>query len=227
MAHYVVADIHGEADRFHAMLEKIHFCADDTMYILGDVVDRGPDGIKLLQEIMQTPNMVMLLGNHEYMMLQYFGPNASSEEIRRWNRNGNAPTKASYLKLKAREQRAILEYLRMLPTHLELTINGWDFYLVHGFPAENVHDEVWLRPSMDAPNPKPGYRVIIGHTKVLSLIKSEEKKIAFAMDLENRGEHLKIYHGPGFIDIDCGYGYDMPIKALACIRLEDMVEYYT
>ena len=52
------------------------------------------------------------------------------------------------------------------------------------------------------------------------------EKIAFAMDLENRGEHLKIYHGPGFIDIDCGCGYDMPIKALACIRLEDMVEYY-
>ena len=226
MAHYVVADIHGEADRFHAMLEKIRFCADDTMYILGDVVDRGPDGIKLLQEIMQTPNMVMLLGNHEYMMLQYFSPDASSEEIRRWNRNGNAPTKAAYLKLKARKQRAILEYLRTLPTHLELTINGQDFYLVHGFPAENVHDEVWLRPSMDAPNPKPGYQVIVGHTKVLSLIQPEEERIAFATDLENRGEHLKIYHGPGFIDVDCGCGYDMPIKKLACIRLEDMLEYY-
>ena len=226
MAHYVVADIHGEADRFHAMLEKICFCADDTMYILGDVVDRGLDGIKLLQEIMQTPNMEMLLGNHEYMMLQYFSPDASSEEIRRWNRNGNAPTKAAYLKLKAREQRAILEYLQTLPTHLELTINGQDFYLVHGFPAENVHDEVWLRPSMAAPNPKPGYQVIVGHTKVLSLIQPEEERIDFATDLENRGEHLKIYHGPGFIDVDCGCGYDMPIKKLACIRLDDMREFY-
>lgn len=226
MAHYVLADIHGEADRFHAMLEKICFCADDTMYILGDVVDRGPDGIKLLQEIMQTPNLEMLLGNHEYMMLQYFSPDASSEEIRRWNRNGNAPTKAAYLKLKAREQRAILEYLQTLPTHLELTINGQDFYLVHGFPAENVHDEVWFRPEIDAPNPKPGYQVIIGHTKVLSLLEPEEKKMSFAMGLESRGEHLKIYYGPWFIDIDCGCGYDMPIKALACIRLEDMQEYY-
>ena len=41
-----------------------------------------------------------------------------------------------------------------------------------------------------------------------------------------QGEHLKIYHGQGFIDIDCGCGYDMPIKNLACIRLEDMFEYY-
>ena len=71
MVHYVVADIHGEADRFHAMLEKIRFSDEDTLYIIGDVIDRGPDGIKLLQEIIHTPNMVMLLGNHEYMMLQY------------------------------------------------------------------------------------------------------------------------------------------------------------
>ena len=98
--------------------------------------------------------------------------------------------------------------------------------MVHGFPAENVHDEVWLRPEIDTPNPKPGYQVIIGHTKVLSLIKPEEEKIAFAMNLENRGEHLKIYYGPGFIDIDCGCGYDMPIRSLACIRLEDMIEYF-
>lgn len=41
MAHYVMSDIHGEADRFHAMLEKIHFSDDDTLYILGDVIDRG------------------------------------------------------------------------------------------------------------------------------------------------------------------------------------------
>ena len=226
MAHYVVADIHGEADRYYAMLEKIRFCADDTMYILGDVVDRGPDGIKLLQDIMKRPNMVMLLGNHEYMMLQYFSPDATGEEIRRWNRNGNAPTMQAYLKLKAKEQKAILEYLRPLPSHLEVTVNGRKFYLVHGFPAENVHDEVWFQPDMNDPNPKPGYQVIIGHTKVLSLIQPEEERIAFATDLESKGEHLKIYHGPGFIDIDCGCGYDMPIKALACIRLEDMVEYY-
>ena len=92
MAHYVVADIHGEADRFYTMLEKIQFSDADTMYILGDVVDRGPDGIKLLQDIMKRTNMVMLLGNHEYMMLQYFSPDATSEQIRRWNRNGNGST---------------------------------------------------------------------------------------------------------------------------------------
>ena len=83
MAHYVMGDIHGEADRFHAMLKKIQFSADDILILLGDVIDRGPDGIALLLEIMEMPNVIMLLGNHEYMMLQYLGSDATSTEIRR------------------------------------------------------------------------------------------------------------------------------------------------
>ena len=68
--------------------------------------------------------------------------------------------------------------------------------------------------------------MIIGHTKVLSMIEPEEARIKHAIELEDKGEHLRILHAPGFINIDCGCGYDIPIKALACIRLEDMVEYY-
>ncbi len=166
MAHYVLSDIHGEADRFHAMLEKIQFSPEDTLYILGDVVDRGPDGISLLREIMGMSNAIMLLGNHEYMMLQYMSPSASETNIRRWNRNGNAPTLAAYRCLGDQEQQEILRYLRTLPTHLDVKVNGKKFYLVHGFPGENVHDEVWGRPTRSTPNPIPDYHLIIGHTPV-------------------------------------------------------------
>ena len=169
MAHYVMGDIHGEADRFHAMLKKIKFSEDDVLILLGDVIDRGPDGIALLLEIMEMPNVIMLLGNHEYMMLQYLSPDATSTEIRRWNRNGNAPTLAAYLKQKAKVQQRIRTYLRTRPTHLELEVNGNRFYLVHGFPGENVHDEVWTRPTMESENPIPECKLIIGHTEVLSM----------------------------------------------------------
>ncbi len=226
MAHYVMGDIHGEADRFHAMLEKICFSEEDTLILLGDVIDRGPDGIALLLEIIEMPNVIMLLGNHEYMMLQYLSPDATSTEIRRWNRNGNAPTLAAYLKQKAKVQQKIIAYLRSLPSHLDIEVGDKRFYMVHGFPGDNVHDEVWTRPTMESENPIPDCRLIIGHTKVLSMIQPEEKRIAYAMELEDRGEHLKILHAPAFINLDCGCGYDMLIKALACIRLEDMREYY-
>lgn len=66
---YVMSDIHGDLTGFQAMLEKINFSENDVLYILGDVIDRGLEGIAILQQIMATPNMVLLLGNHEHMMI--------------------------------------------------------------------------------------------------------------------------------------------------------------
>ena len=74
MASYCTSDIHGYDDAFFALLQELNLKDDDTLYILGDVIDRGPNGIKLLQAIMDMPNVKMLLGNHEHMMLQYFDP---------------------------------------------------------------------------------------------------------------------------------------------------------
>ena len=51
---YAMSDLHGCYDKYIKMLEKINFSNDDTLYILGDIVDRGADGIKILQDIMQT-----------------------------------------------------------------------------------------------------------------------------------------------------------------------------
>lgn len=226
MAHYVMADIHGEGARFHEMLKKIDFSDADKLYILGDVVDRGPEGIALIQEFMAMPNVTMLLGNHEYMMIQYFSPDATERDFRRWNKNGNGPTLAAFQRLSSGEQNRILDFLKARPTHLQLEINGKRFYLIHGFPGENLHDEVWNRPTLETPNPIPDCQLIIGHTPVLELIRPESEQEAYTRELACRGEHLKILHAPGFMDIDCCCGYDIPGKALACLRLEDMAEFY-
>ena len=47
---YAMCDLHGCYDKYVKMLEKIQFGENDTLYILGDVVDRGEGGIKILQE---------------------------------------------------------------------------------------------------------------------------------------------------------------------------------
>ena len=69
---YCISDIHGEIDRWNTMLNLIQFSSSDTMYVLGDVIDRKPYGIQILQDIMDRPNVHMLLGNHEQMMLDTF-----------------------------------------------------------------------------------------------------------------------------------------------------------
>lgn len=227
MAHYVISDLHGEQDRFYRLLEIINFKKEDTLYIIGDVIDRGPKGIELLQDIRQRNNVQLLLGNHEYMMLDYLHPDADDVKIRRWNRNGNEPTLRGWSALNPEEQQDLLAYLRSLPSHLSLDLDCGAFYLVHGFYGENVHDDVWLRPTPASENPLYCRRMIIGHTKVSSLGREKAEKEAYLAQLEQEGKHLRIRHLPGFIDIDCGCGYfDMPMRRLACLRLEDFAEFY-
>ena len=66
---YAVSDIHGCYDKYIDLLNKINFSPDDTLYVLGDVIDRGPDGFKIMLDMAQRPNVVNLLGNHEAMAM--------------------------------------------------------------------------------------------------------------------------------------------------------------
>ena len=67
---YVIADIHGCYDVYISLLKKIKFSDEDELFVLGDVVDRGPEPIKVLQDMMMRPNVYPILGNHDYMALK-------------------------------------------------------------------------------------------------------------------------------------------------------------
>ena len=50
---YAMSDLHGHWQQYREMLQKIHFSQADTLYILGDVMDRGPEPMKILLDMMQ------------------------------------------------------------------------------------------------------------------------------------------------------------------------------
>ena len=64
---YAMSDLHGCYDKYIKMLEKIRFNENDTLYILGDIVDRGDGGIKILQDMMTRRNVFCIRGNHDYL----------------------------------------------------------------------------------------------------------------------------------------------------------------
>ena len=70
---YVVSDIHGHYEAYQALLKKISFSQGDLLFVLGDVVDRGPRPISILLDMAQRENVIPLLGNHEWMFLQSVG----------------------------------------------------------------------------------------------------------------------------------------------------------
>ena len=44
---YALSDLHGHYDALCAMLKKIHFSDNDTLYILGDCNDRGEKAMEI------------------------------------------------------------------------------------------------------------------------------------------------------------------------------------
>ena len=127
---YVMSDIHGSRRRFDAVMEQIKLTDEDTLYILGDVIDRGEHGVELLQRIRAAKNMRMILGNHEYMMLCLlragYDPADRTQEQRRehWYRNGGDVTHRDIKKLSEAERESLFDWIDALPTELDITVNG-------------------------------------------------------------------------------------------------------
>ena len=71
---YVVSDVHGYHDDLVRGLDRAGFGGDDELWILGDLLDRGPDGIGVVNRVMsmqqEAPDRVhVLMGNHEILAL--------------------------------------------------------------------------------------------------------------------------------------------------------------
>ena len=138
---YVCSDIHGEYGVYLDFINSI-FTDDDTLYVIGDVLDRGSNAIDLIQDIMQRSNVVMLKGNHEKILadtLEELCGASSENEIRTIideslaiDRIGQEETLLDFAKLNKSQQRDIIDFINGLPLYEELEIDGKTYLLVHG-----------------------------------------------------------------------------------------------
>ena len=232
---YIMSDIHGNIKAFHSIMEQINLTEEDTLYILGDVIDLNPYGIELLQEIMKMPNAKMLLGNHEYMMLGAADYDKSTSDLirvfeaqDRWYDNYGLDTFEVLAKLPKSEQQDIFNYLYSLPLNIDIEVNGIKYKLVHGSPIENFAEygsryesetefAVWYRWKEGDAIPD-GYTMIFGHTSTRKLKSTNP---------------LSIWYCKNAIGIDCGSGFPVPPPFYmergrpACLRLDDMKEFYS
>ena len=74
MATYVIGDIHGRPKLLNQLINNVPWDVEqDKIVFLGDLVDRGPDAPGVIERVMElvaaNPNVVVLRGNHEQMML--------------------------------------------------------------------------------------------------------------------------------------------------------------
>lgn len=68
MAVYACSDLHGQLHLFEEI--KSYLKPKDTIYFLGDAIDRGDNGWQICKEILDDPRFIYIKGNHEDMMLK-------------------------------------------------------------------------------------------------------------------------------------------------------------
>lgn len=69
---YCISDIHGYYDLFCRLLDKIRFGGGDRLYVLGDIIDKGPQSIRLAKLLFSMKNVTCIAGNHEYDFLKFY-----------------------------------------------------------------------------------------------------------------------------------------------------------
>ncbi len=149
MSTYVISDIHGQYNSYKKMLEKIKFSSKDFLYVLGDCIDRGPDGINVIKDIMKRDNAELILGNHEVMLLNSIEhirdteagkePSNMTEDglspLELWTHpcNGGEGTCLEFLGLPAGERKSIEEFLRNCRLIKRIKIDGKSYQLTHSY----------------------------------------------------------------------------------------------
>jgi serine/threonine protein phosphatase 1 len=211
---YCVSDIHGCYEKFMELLDKIQFTPSaDTLYVLGDAIDRGEQPVKCLMFIKKTNRVHFILGNHEHMMLDHYDCKNDT-----WRRNGNETTKAQLDSLRECERGAILSYIRTRPYYKTLAVNGKRFFLSHSglavgvpFKYQTPRDMVWNREGFYRRKALKRHTCIFGHTPTSYIRHSEDDSVWF--DSVNHDK----------IGIDCGCVYG---GYLAAYRLDDGAVFY-
>jgi len=187
---YAASDLHGcEPQKLFALLEQAGFSEKDDLFILGDVIDRGEHGVQLLRWMAEQPNVQLILGNHEAMLLScryLFDPvteesleQLTTEKLKlleRWQRNGAAPTLAAMRKLLKEAPdvvEGLLDYLDDAPLYDMVRIGDKRYILVHAGLAPfdpkkplweyDPFDLVWTRPTLQT-RYFENATVIFGHT---------------------------------------------------------------
>ena len=224
---YAMSDIHGCLDKYLNMLEVIELGSEDTLYILGDVVDRGPDGIRLLLDISDRSNVVLLRGNHDDTAMKILTCLSESDAvfnedelvplIRAWVSDGGSTTLNQFMHVSAEERKKALQCLQCAVLSVGVEVNGQKYFLSHTVPekemmpdTESVDHEGYLWG-------EPDYELQYFEDKVLVTGHTPTELI----DKECSG---RIYIKNNHIAIDCGAVYDN--GRLGCICLDTMKEFY-
>lgn len=188
----LIGDVHGHYEGLIALLEAIAPTQQDQLYLLGDLIDRGPRSADVV-ELARQNHLQCLLGNHEQLLLQSFPDDGYySPALQTWLYSGGNATVASYPDWDLLQEH--IQWFRTLPLYRDLG----DVWLVHAglhpslsLEQQSPQDMCWIRDEFHgmARPYFPDKLIVTGHT------------ITFTLPGVLPGE---LAQGNGWLDIDTG-----------------------
>ncbi len=226
---YVMSDIHGNYDLFKKMLEEINFNNNDILYIAGDLVDYGEEGMELVCDVSMRENVYSIVGDHDFEALKMLSkfdkmlktgdkPDPEyAKAMNEWVHDGGAVTLEGFRKLDEEMREGVLDYLSDMSLFEEIECGGREYVIVHagirGFSPdidlEELSPEDFIYEGLD---PEAEYysdkMIIAGHIHTSELPDADKDMI---------------YYGNGVIYLDCGLAEN---GVLGCLCLDNGKEYY-
>ncbi|MER1987094.1 MAG: metallophosphoesterase [Solibacillus sp.] len=228
---FVISDIHGMFTPFEQLLS--YWQPEDKLVLLGDLVDRGPQSLAVIQRAMQLretygDRVVYCMGNHDKMLLDFI----ASPFVQRvlYFQNGGRKTMQSFLKDASAEvkelnaieqayyvQQHFAEELAFLASGKLYDIIG-NVLLTHaGFDSSSNdlahstdNDFLWIREHYQRPNQTP-YVNVFGHTPTILIHKMDDVWIS-----EDRT----------YIGIDGGCAFGGQLNAVLLTEQGEIIETY-
>lgn len=191
----IIGDVHGNINAVLKLLEAIGPGQGDSVYFLGDLIDRGPHSCDVVEFVRQYGYM-SLLGNHEQMLMQALPTTGDDGNVaallQMWLHSGGNATLSSYADMDLLLEH--VDWMRGLPLYIDLG----DIWLAHAglnpqisLADQTSHDLCWIRDEFHQID-KPYFAnktIVTGHT------------ITFTMRGVKPGE---LAQGAGWLDIDTG-----------------------
>lgn len=217
MGVFCCSDLHGQGWAWDAIKNRL--APSDYLYFLGDAVDRGLDGVRIMQEILDRPNTTYIQGNHEQMMLD--GMYGGYDAIDLWFYNGGLSTQKVLSNMPETGVESLLQEVNALPFYAEYTNpDGIRIIMTHSgytFDMNDWYKMVWDRTHYYEEGTIPANTLIVhGHTPTPYLCHTIGEVIP---------EGMVWYDNSHKIDVDLGVHFTKKTCLLNLDTLEEEIIY--
>ena len=207
---FVIGDIHGNYKPLMELFHKVGFSYDnDQLISLGDVVDRGPRGVKVVDELMKLRNFIFLLGNHDYWCCEYLKTGFISPD---WIYQGGQSTIHDYEKHPGAGKRHLAFYesgrLYHIDTCNRLFVHaGFDPYRAFGAQNNESRTLLWDRSLYQFAREfqekgkvfEEFKEIYIGHSPTQLVMRDQPARIANLWMMDTGAGHRRLF---SIMDID-------------------------